>query len=119
MKAKITIPIGNHGLCNVDINEIPDLSTLSRRRTKHFPTFHQDSLYFPNSLGLLEDGTPIELVINDIFDTIEAHEHGISLLHLQELFEEVDVAYHLEMLIREGLIEPIQMTTRCVLYKSM
>ena len=65
----------------------------------------------------MDDGTPIELVINDIFDTIDAHEYGISLLHLQELFEDVDVAYHLEMLIQQELIYPAQLTPSCIVYK--
>lgn len=91
----------DYGVYHVKIDQVDDFSDLSRESTRSYPSFTEDSLYFPNTLGELEDGTPYEMVIQDIYDMIEAHEYGISLTHLQDMFDGVDVTGHLEALISE------------------
>ena len=77
-----------------------------------------DKLYFPNTLGTTQDGVPVELIVDDIYNTIEFYEHGISLAHLKEIYQEIDIEYHLEMLLRENIIQAKQMTPRCIVYKT-
>jgi len=92
----------DYGVYHVKIDQVDDFTDLSPKVIDEYPSFsEQDSLYFPNSLGDLEDGTPCEMVVQDVYDMIEAHDHGISLTHLDELFEGIDVTGHLEMLISE------------------
>lgn len=107
----------DYGVYHVKIDQVEDFAHLSAQSTKNYPSFAEDALYFPNTLGNLEDGTPCEMVVQDIYDMIEAHEYGISLSHLRKLFEEIDVTGHLEMLISEWLVRAVKMTPRCIIYK--
>ena len=106
-----------YGTHQITLSFYEDLSDLNPGSVETLPSFTEDSLYFPKSLWQTSDGVPIEMIVQDIYDMVETHQYGISLQHLQEHFQDIDMSHHIQTLIREGLIEARQMTPKCVVYR--